>query len=150
MNASYGAGHERKNSVLFSVSWLFSEYYNMLMWICERYVRFEVFTVVTMKNAVFWYVARCKPSFRKNVSPPSSWQKNPRARNQREQVAADCHMLTLVSRSWMFLPWRWRRNVLPKRRFTQHLHGATSQKTAFFMWRMVCHIQKRPLRRIIR
>jgi hypothetical protein len=25
-----------------------------------RYVRFEVFTAVTMKNAVFWHVAPCR------------------------------------------------------------------------------------------
>jgi hypothetical protein len=55
------------------------------------------------------------------------------ARNQREQVAADCtQLLTLVPRSQIFLPWRWRRYIHPKRRFTQDLHGATSQKTAFF------------------
>jgi hypothetical protein len=29
-------------------------------------------------------------------------------------------------------PWRWRRYVPPKRRLTPYLHGATSQKTAFF------------------
>jgi hypothetical protein len=48
-------------------------------------LRFEDFTAVTMMNAVFLDVA----PFRRNVSPPSSRQKNPRARNQREQVAAD-------------------------------------------------------------
>jgi hypothetical protein len=42
------------------------------------------------------------------------------------------YLLTLVPRSRIFLPWRWRRYVPPKRRFTQDLHGATSQKTAFF------------------
>jgi hypothetical protein len=47
--------------------------------------------------------------------------------------AASCHLLTLVPRSRIFLPWRWRRSVPPKRRFTQELHGATSQKTAFFI-----------------
>jgi hypothetical protein len=41
--------------------------------------------------------------------------------------------LTLVPRSRIFLPWRWRRNVPPKRRFTQDLHGTTSQKAAFFI-----------------
>jgi hypothetical protein len=51
-----------------------------------------------------------------NISPPSSGLKNPRARNQREQVAAIC-----------------RRYFPPKRRFTQDLHGVTSQKTAFFI-----------------
>jgi hypothetical protein len=40
---------------------------------------------------------------------------------------------TLVSRSRIFLPWRWRRYLPPKHRFTQDLQGATSQKTAFFI-----------------
>jgi hypothetical protein len=49
-------------------------------------------------------------------------------------VAADCnHLFTLIPRSRIFLPWRWRRHVPPKRRFTQDLHDATSQKTAFFI-----------------
>jgi hypothetical protein len=41
--------------------------------------------------------------------------------------------LTLVPRSRVFLPWRWRRYVPPKRRFTQDLQGATSQKTALLI-----------------
>jgi hypothetical protein len=45
-----------------------------------------------------------------------------------------CYLLTLVPRSRSFLPWRWRRYVPPKCRFiSRDLHGATSQKTAFFM-----------------
>jgi hypothetical protein len=43
------------------------------------------------------------------------------------------HLLTLVLRSRIFLPWRWRRYVPPKRRFTQDLNGNTSQKTALFI-----------------
>jgi hypothetical protein len=43
------------------------------------------------------------------------------------------HLLTLVPRSRIFLPWRWRRYVPPKCRLTQDLHGATSQKTTFFI-----------------
>jgi hypothetical protein len=43
------------------------------------------------------------------------------------------YLLTLVPRRRIFLPWRWRRYDPPKRRFTQYLHGATSQKTAFFI-----------------
>jgi hypothetical protein len=43
------------------------------------------------------------------------------------------HLLTLVPRWWIFLPWRLRRYVTPKRWLTQDLHGATSQKTAFFI-----------------
>jgi hypothetical protein len=43
------------------------------------------------------------------------------------------YLLTLVLRSPIFLPWRWRRYDAPKRRFNRpHLHGATPQKTAFF------------------
>jgi hypothetical protein len=34
--------------------------------------------------------------------------------------------------SCKFLPWRWMRYALPKRQFTQDLHGATCQRTAFF------------------
>jgi hypothetical protein len=43
------------------------------------------------------------------------------------------HLLRLVPRFRIFLPCRWRRYVPPKHRFTQELHGATSQKTAFFI-----------------
>jgi hypothetical protein len=36
--------------------------------------------------------------------------------------------------SLIFLPWKWRRYIPPKRLFnSQDLHGATSQKTAFFI-----------------
>lgn len=55
---------------------------------------------------------------------------------QGDQVAAVCtHVLTLVPRSRIFLPWRWRRYISPKRRFTQDIHNATSQKTEFFSHR---------------
>jgi hypothetical protein len=50
-----------------------------------------------------------------------------------EKSASCSHMLTLVPGSRIFLPSRWRRYVPPKRRFTQDLHGATFQKTAFFV-----------------
>jgi hypothetical protein len=38
-----------------------------------------------------------------------------------------------------FLPWRWRRYVPLKCRFTQDLHGSTSQKTAFFIVILTVH-----------
>jgi hypothetical protein len=50
------------------------------------------------------------------------------------------HLLTMVPRSWIFLPWRWRRYVPPKLRFTQDLHGATFQKTAFFFLTALSYI----------
>jgi hypothetical protein len=43
------------------------------------------------------------------------------------------HLLTLVYRLRIFLTWRWRRYVPPKRRLMQDLHSATSQKTTFFI-----------------
>jgi hypothetical protein len=43
-----------------------------------------------------------------------------------------CHLFMLVPRSQIFLPWIWRQHDPMKRRFTQDLHGATSQKKAFF------------------
>jgi hypothetical protein len=70
------------------------------------YLRFEVFTAVTMKNTVFWDVAPCRYfvnwRFGGTVSPPSI--RNPRAMNQREQVDADTasvysHLLRVVHRS---------------------------------------------------
>jgi hypothetical protein len=43
------------------------------------------------------------------------------------------HLLTLIPRSQILLPWRWRRHVPPKRRLTQDLHSAIYQKTTFFI-----------------
>jgi hypothetical protein len=43
------------------------------------------------------------------------------------------HLLTLVPHSRIYLPWRWSRYVPPKRRFTQYIHDATSQKMVFFL-----------------
>jgi hypothetical protein len=46
--------------------------------------------------------------------------------------AGVCSNLNIpVPRSRIFVPWRWKRYVPPKRRFTQDLHNATPQKTAF-------------------
>jgi hypothetical protein len=45
------------------------------------------------------------------------------------------HLLTLVPHSRIFLPWRWRRYIPPKCRFAHDLHGAISQKTAFFLFK---------------
>jgi hypothetical protein len=58
-------------------------------------VGFDVFTAVTMKNAVFWNVAPCRSCV-----------------NRRFGGTCSLHH--------------------PKRRFTQNIHGTTSQKTAFF------------------
>jgi hypothetical protein len=73
-----------------------------------------------MKNAVFWDVAPCRSCVNRRFWGTSV------------HSSVCSHLLTLVSRSRIFLPRRWGRYVPPKRRFTQDLHGATSQKTAFF------------------
>jgi hypothetical protein len=82
-------------------------------------VRFEAFTAVTMKNVVYWYVALCRSCVNRLHLPTGG--------------SVCSHLLTLVPRSRIFLPWRWRRYVLPKRRLTQDLHSATPQKTTFFL-----------------
>jgi hypothetical protein len=43
------------------------------------------------------------------------------------------HLLTMIPRSRIFLPWKRSRYLPPKRRLTQHIHSVTSQKTAFFI-----------------
>jgi hypothetical protein len=94
------------------------------------FVRFEVFTAVTMKNAVFWDVTPCCSS----LNYWTAWS----------------HLLTLVPRSRIFLPWRWRGYVPPKRRFRQELHGVTSQKTAFFEMYFVIIILEMTSRTLLR
>jgi hypothetical protein len=63
----------------------------------DLYVRFEFFTAVTMKNAVFWDVTLCgfAPCF-------------------------GCYLLLTLFLARRFLsPWWWRRNVPPIHRFLQ-------------------------------
>jgi hypothetical protein len=71
-------------------------------------VKFEVFTAVAMENVVFWDVASCRycvnrcfgGTYRLHLQ---GRRKNPRAKNQREQVATVCsHLLTLVPRLRVF------------------------------------------------
>jgi hypothetical protein len=69
-----------------------------------------------IQNAVFWGVAPCRCS------------------GLNRRFGGSYRLLTLVFRSRIFLPWRWRQYDRPKRRFNPlHLHGATHQKTAFFI-----------------
>jgi hypothetical protein len=97
----------------------------------NNYEGFEVFTAVTMKNAVFWDMASCRSCVNRRFW--GAYRLHLQGRKIRERgISVCCHLLTLVPRSRNFLPWRWRRYVPPKRWFTQELHGATSQKTAFF------------------
>jgi hypothetical protein len=71
--------------------------------ILSYYVRFEVFTAVTMKNAFFWDVAPCRSCVKRHFGGTSVCS----------------HLLKLVPRLRIFRPQRWRRYVPPKRRFTR-------------------------------
>jgi hypothetical protein len=73
----------------------------------EELVRLEVFTAVTMKNAVFWDVVPCIYCVNRRFG--------------------GTYLLNLQGRR------RWRQCFPPKRRFTQDVHGAISQKMAFFI-----------------
>jgi hypothetical protein len=75
-------------------------------------VRFEVFTAMTMNNAIFWDVTPCRSYV--NRCFEGTYRLHLQRRKIRERG-------TRVSRS-------------SKRRFTQDLHGTTSQKTAFFVF----------------
>jgi hypothetical protein len=68
-------------------------------------------TTSILKNAVFWDVTLCRSCVNRRSS----------------------RLLTLVPRSRIFLLWRWRLYLPPKRWFTQDLHSATCHKTIFFM-----------------
>jgi hypothetical protein len=151
---------------------------------------FEVFTVVAMKNTVFWVVASCSSYVNRRFGGSCRLHLQgrriysylltlvPRSQilivSTDAQSAATCSrwflarrflsfqltlslqllahavsslvysyrfnwrsvyscLLTLVPRSQILLHWRWRRYDPPKRRFTQELHGATTQKTASFI-----------------
>jgi hypothetical protein len=95
---------------------------------CDTEVSLQKVTYIT-KNAVFWNVAACRSCvnrrFRGTYRLHLQGRKNPRA--------GCSHLLKLVPRSRIFVPWRWSRYVPAKRRFTQDPHGATSRKTAFFI-----------------
>jgi hypothetical protein len=56
-------------------------------------VRFDVFTAVTVKNAVFWDVAPCRYFVNRRFGGTYRLHlegiRNPRAMNQREQVVVD-------------------------------------------------------------
>jgi hypothetical protein len=104
----------------------------MCIWDKIIFIGFEVFTAVTMKNAVIWDVAPCRSCLDRRFGGTYRLHLQGRKIRERGPSVACSHLLTLVPHSRTFLPWRWRRYVPPKRRFTQELHGVTSQKTAFF------------------
>jgi hypothetical protein len=92
-----------------------------------------------LKNTVFWDVAPCRSCVNRRFGATHRLhlQGSRKIASEKPAWADDYILLTLVPRSRIFLPWRLRRYVPPKRRFTHHLHGATSQKTAFFIFTAV-------------
>jgi hypothetical protein len=100
--------------------------------ICET-----VFNIINMKNAVFWDAVPCRSSGLNRKQEPA-WAGGCRLATScklpaiYELEGRESSLLVLCAR--IFLPWRWRRYVPPKRRFSPlDLHGATSQKMAFFI-----------------
>jgi hypothetical protein len=79
-------------------------------------------------NAVFWDAASCISCINRRFGGMYRlYLQDRRIRDLGTSVSR------WLQRSRIFLPWRWRRYIPPKRRLIQDLHGATSQKTAFFI-----------------
>jgi hypothetical protein len=122
----------------------FSLHVRSLLWPIFKYVFIlclsimsqisEVFCIWTMPSSGVWRrvdVVDWTDVSEDRIASIFRVEKNPRAKNQREQVAAELASSSLAD---FFLPWRWRRYDPPKRLFNRpHLHGATPQKTAFFI-----------------
>jgi hypothetical protein len=138
------------NSLLSEVQ-DFGQYRFCVLLTKSIFVRFQIFTSVTMKNAFFLDVVPCRSYVSRRFGGTYRLHLQSRKIHEREKKKGKwapslflyswafstggsvcSNLLTLVPRSRIFLPWRWRRYVPPKHRFTQHLHCATSQKTEFF------------------
>jgi hypothetical protein len=85
----------------------------MVVTVNINYVRFEVSTAVTMKNAVFWDMMLCRSCVNQRFGGTYHFHLQGRKIHKRG---------TSVS--------RWPQPL--KRWFTQDLHDTTSQKTAFY------------------
>jgi hypothetical protein len=91
--------------------------------------RFDIFTAVTTNSAVFWDVDPCISRVNRRFRGTIAFI---------FRTADYNHLLKLIPRS-RIIHWRWKRYVPPKRRFTQDLHDATSQKTACLY---LCFLQR--------
>jgi hypothetical protein len=82
-----------------------------------------------MKNVDFWDVAPCRSCVNRRFGGKYRIHRRVENPASEEPAWAGGCRFTLVPRSRGFLPCRWMWYFLPKRRFTQGLHGVTSQKT---------------------
>jgi hypothetical protein len=74
-------------------------------WYPDRYVGFKVLTAVLMKSSIFQEQCRVvrwsQPTFRRNISPPSSGSKNEQSKKptwSRQQAALSVYLLIFVRR----------------------------------------------------
>jgi hypothetical protein len=89
-----------------------------------------------VKNVVFWDVAPCRSCVNRRFG--GTYWLHLQDRKIRERGTSVRMWLQTESpveniQLYIFLPWRWSPYVPPKRRFTQDLHGVTSQKTFFIV-----------------
>jgi hypothetical protein len=102
-------------------------------------VRFEVFTAVTMKKAVFWDVVPCRNSVNRRFGGTYSLH----LQGRRKKKIRKRRTSLLTCSRWFFArgfssTFKMEAIRSPKSRLTQYLHGATSQKTAFFSITICC------------
>jgi hypothetical protein len=73
-----------------------------VVWRSKKFVRFEVFTAVTMENAVFWDVALCRSCVNRRFG--GTYRLHLQGRKIRERGTSCSHLLTLVHYSRIFYP----------------------------------------------
>jgi hypothetical protein len=88
---------------------------------------------VPMKNAVFWGSAPCRSCVNRRFGGRYCLRLQGRKIRKRGASVSRWLQSTAGSSLADFLPWKWRRYLPPKRLFTQDLHGAKSQRAAFFI-----------------
>jgi hypothetical protein len=90
---------------------------------------FEVFTVLTIKDAVFWDITPCDSCMNSHFTRMYCHHHQVTTVELGAVLAVTSNWSTL----WFLSPSRWRWYVPTKNWFLQELHGVMSQKTAFFI-----------------